>query len=183
MIIDRYCSVTDRYFWIILLGILFLKTFACSHNKKMPVYQINKVVNGTFHQGDSRFGSTAGRQCACNSLFSIFWSSIRSISRWTSHDLDKILTEGDKIYKSLHTNNYLCVDDLPSTIELDGLTSNVILVDLYDCEATLVQDFPFLRALNGFTRHDTNSTQCLMIIEEFTIAIFRVEGSIDSLCF
>ena len=113
----------------------------------MPVYQIVNGVKGTFHQGDNIFGNTAGRQCACNALFSIFWSNICPISRWEKPDLDKILTEGDRLYKSLNTNNYLSAHDLPSTTDLGGFTSSVILRELLDCEATLGQDFPFLRTV------------------------------------
>ena len=31
-----------------------------------PTYAVDKAVLGTFHQGDQRFGETAGVQCACN---------------------------------------------------------------------------------------------------------------------
>ena len=33
-----------------------------------PTYVVDKVILGTFHHGDQRFGETAGVQCACNSL-------------------------------------------------------------------------------------------------------------------
>ena len=158
MLIDRYFFITDRYFWILLLGFYLIKfnldkknTLVCFHNK-MPVYQISRVVNGTFHQGDSRFESTAGRQCACNSLFAIFWSHIRPIARWNRHDLDRILTEGDQIYKSLNTNDYLSVDDLPTTIELNGYTSNIIFRKLLDCKTTLVREFPFSKSYKLFCK-------------------------------
>jgi len=82
----------------------------------MPIYSTLSSVLGTFNQGNARFGSTAGRQCACNSLFSIFWSHVRNIDNWTKHDLDRILIEGDKIYNSLNTQNYLSVEDLPDQI-------------------------------------------------------------------
>ena len=29
-------------------------------------YVVNKVVQGSFHQDNPRFGSTAGIQCTCN---------------------------------------------------------------------------------------------------------------------
>ena len=35
-----------------------------------PTYKI-LVVQGSFHQADIKFEETAGRQCACNTLFSI----------------------------------------------------------------------------------------------------------------
>jgi hypothetical protein len=76
----------------------------------MPTYQIVKSVLGTFNQGSEQFGDTAGRQGACNSLFAIFWSKIRNVSNWRTSDLDKILVEGDKIYKSLNTHTAVRMD-------------------------------------------------------------------------
>ena len=35
-----------------------LSVYSCP--QKMPVYQINRLISGTFHQGDIRFGNTAG---------------------------------------------------------------------------------------------------------------------------
>ena len=48
---------------------------------------------------------------ACNALFSVCWSVIRKVSLWKSYDLDNILIQGDKLYKSLNKNNYLNVDE------------------------------------------------------------------------
>ena len=63
---------------------------------------ISKVVQGTHHQGDIRYGTTAGNQCLCISLIAVCWSFIKSISRWDSNDLDQILREGDELLKSLN---------------------------------------------------------------------------------
>lgn len=56
-------------------------------------YQFLKAVNGSFNQGDARFGETAGRQCVCNSLVASVWSHLRNISFWNPWDLDTILIE------------------------------------------------------------------------------------------
>ena len=69
-----------------------------------PTYAVDKVVLGTFHQGDQRFGETVGVQCACNSLYALWWSEIRQVSIWKPGDFDHILFEGDILYKSLNTN-------------------------------------------------------------------------------
>ena len=66
-----------------------------------PTYKILKITQGSFHQADIKFGETAGRQCACNTLFSIAWSAIRRAGLWNTTDIDFILTESDKIYKQL----------------------------------------------------------------------------------
>ena len=34
-------------------------------------YRIVSSVLGSYRQGDSRFGATAGGQCACNSLLTV----------------------------------------------------------------------------------------------------------------
>ena len=130
--------IVNRYVYILLLGFLinfntatsiYVTLSVSSCPQKMPAHQINRLISGTFHQGDIRFGNTAGRQCACNTLFSIFKhsSNIRSVSRWSSHDLDRILNEGDQLYKSLNTKNYLDLDDLPTTIETFSGRSTVVL--------------------------------------------------------
>ena len=62
---------------------------------------ISKVVQGTSHQGDIRYGTTADIQCSCISLMAVCWSCIKSISRWNSNDLDRILRKGDELFKSL----------------------------------------------------------------------------------
>ena len=52
-----------------------------------PAYTVTKIVQGSFHQGDVKFGYTGGKQCACIALFSIAWSKIRRVGLWTSGDL------------------------------------------------------------------------------------------------
>ena len=137
----------------------------------MPVYHIENSILGSFHQGSSQFGDTAGRQCACNSLFSILWSKVRNINLWTQHDLDEILIEGDKLYKSLNTQSYLSVDDLPSFIPINGSMANVHLLNLHTCEASLVTGSPFLRT----PLQNCSNKQMLLFINGFTLAIFQSE--------
>ena len=53
-----------------------------------PTFQTLKVIQGSFHQDGPKFGDTAGVQCACKSLFTICWSTIKRISVWNTWDLD-----------------------------------------------------------------------------------------------
>ena len=64
--------------------------------------RISKVVQGTHHQGVIGYGTTAGIQCSCISLMAVCWSHIKSIPRWNSNDLDRILKKGDEFFKSLN---------------------------------------------------------------------------------
>ena len=141
----------------------------------MPTYNILKAVLGSFNQGNIRFGSTAGRQCACNALFSVFWSNVRSVYFWTRNDLDKILIEGDRIYKSLNTHSYLSVDELPSTIDVAGYSSFVNLLELYTGEASLAPENFFLTI--PFSEH-LGRNSCLMFINGYTIAIFKFSSDV-----
>ena len=87
-----------------------------------------KVVQGSFHQGNPKFGNTAGIQCTCNSLFAICWSVIKRVTLWTTSDLDYILENGDSMYKSLNTDNILNVDDLPHNISVEGYMLTVTML-------------------------------------------------------
>ena len=46
-----------------------------------PTYCFEKVIQRSFCQGNPRFGRTAGVQCACNSLFALCWSQVKTVSR------------------------------------------------------------------------------------------------------
>ena len=41
-----------------------------------------KSVLGSFHQGLTKFGATAGIQCACIALHSICFSIVKKVSKW-----------------------------------------------------------------------------------------------------
>ena len=74
-----------------------------------------KVVKGSFHQGDtSVFGqNSVGRQCVANCVIAGLYNSIVLVSNWTTHNLDNILWSGDKLYKSMSkTNSLLQVHDI-----------------------------------------------------------------------
>ena len=60
---------------------------------------ISKTVQGTRHQRDIHYGTTADIQCLCISLMGVCWSLIKSISRWDSNEFDWILTKGDDLFK------------------------------------------------------------------------------------
>ena len=63
--------------------------------------QLKKSVQGSCNKGYERFGTTAGMQCTCISIFLLCWSVIGKVSIWQSHDLDYIICTGYKIYKDL----------------------------------------------------------------------------------
>eukprot|EP00111_Clytia_hemisphaerica_P020469 TCONS_00060303-protein len=60
-----------------------------------PPQEEIKSIQGSFHQGNSKFGETAGIQCSSNCFFAICYAQLRKLSLWKTHDLDYVLNQGD----------------------------------------------------------------------------------------
>ena len=134
-----------------------------------PRYVVAKVVQGSFHQGNERFGSTAGIQCACNSLYALCWSKVKKVFAWNISDLDHILTQGDLLYKSLGKNCLLAVDELPRSVNINDNNISLVFTRLETKIATLADGDPFLRSL--FRGYSDNL--CLLLIAGYTTAILQ----------
>ena len=89
---------------------------------------ISKIVQGTHHQEDICYATTAGIQCLCISLIAVCWSLIQSISRRDSNDFDWILRKDDE-FKSLNKFKLLGVEDLPTEIEIHSHSIDVALLE------------------------------------------------------
>ena len=123
-----------------------------------PTYVIEKVIYGSYHQGDQRFSNTVGVQCACNSLYTLCWSQIKKVNSWNTSDLDHILTEGDKLYKTLNTFDMLSVDDLPRFVKMYDQNVQIEFLELKIKSARLRDGDPFLRNIIPLTMFNV---QCL----------------------
>ena len=55
------------------------------------------MVQASHHQGNSKYGESAGMQCTSNAYFVIIFSAIKSIDIWKTFDLNYILEQGDNI--------------------------------------------------------------------------------------
>ena len=84
----------------------------------LPLFQIRKdlmlastglckVVKGHFNQGNVVFGETAGIHSTCMTLFAIFYSTLKEISRCDQSDVDIVLVNGDALYKTLASRTLL----------------------------------------------------------------------------
>ena len=88
---------------------------------------ISKFVQGTHHQGDIRYGTSAGIQCLCMSLMAVCWSLTKSVSRWDGIDLDQILGKDDELLKSVNKFKLLGVEDLPTKVEVYSQSIDIAL--------------------------------------------------------
>jgi hypothetical protein len=93
-----------------------------------------QFVFGSIHQGNQKFSPySIGRQCSCNAMMMLAFQQTRDII--TSHDIDEILNEGDKLYRSVQRklqsrgenpeSGYLTTDELPNTFSVGLLTYKV----------------------------------------------------------
>ncbi|CAC5412726.1 unnamed protein product [Mytilus coruscus] len=81
----------------------------------------NWVIQGSFHQGDIRFGINSGKQCVANCLSALAHSKFKDLNDWDQIYLDNVLIDGNKIYSRIHGDNiHLLVSDLPDMIDMSG---------------------------------------------------------------
>ncbi|XP_052421004.1 uncharacterized protein LOC127964736 [Carassius gibelio] len=113
-------------------------------------YFPQKVIRGSFHQGDARFGSNRNRQCAVNSITAVMTSVLKDVLMWTTEDLNAVLLHGDELYTSMTLQGqihdrtglgHISVAEMPRLHTLDNTTFSikhgesfcgVIGVDVYD---------------------------------------------------
>ena len=67
----------------------------------MPSFVLEKSVQGSYSQYHSKFGETAGMQCACNALLAVCWAKFREVSCWNTFDLDYDIDLRDNLFKGL----------------------------------------------------------------------------------
>ncbi len=80
-------------------------------------------VQGSFHQGNSKFGETAGIQCSSNCFFAICYAQFRKLSLWKAHDLDYVLDQGDLNFKKLGISGQSpFIEEFSKTIDIGGST-------------------------------------------------------------
>ena len=74
---------------------------------------IKNAVLGSHHQGNLKYGETAGIQCTSNAFISVCFSAVKNVSILKSWDLDFILDQGDILMKSLSLYHALALDEVP----------------------------------------------------------------------
>ena len=130
-------------------------------------YSFLKLVHSSFHQGNHRFRERAGRQCVCNSLMSLIWSSIKKVSYWKSQDLDNILINGDSVYRDCTTLSYLSFSDIPNIVNLYNIQITIEL--LHNSSGIVSSQFPL--KIHGFLPTDIGNG-CLFFIKESCFSMF-----------
>ncbi|XP_063400159.1 uncharacterized protein LOC134684781 [Mytilus trossulus] len=81
----------------------------------------NTFVQGSFHQGDLRFGINSGKQCVANCCSALAFSKLKDLTYWDQKYLDKVLIYGNDLYSRVSGNNHhLLISDLPPILDISG---------------------------------------------------------------
>ena len=80
---------------LLTIFVLFAILLTCGdiESNPGPTFSIS-TVKGSSHQGNPKYGPTAGTQCVCNSLSSLCYSKIILPRFWTTNDIDSVLNFG-----------------------------------------------------------------------------------------
>ena len=133
-----------------------------------------KTFRATHHQGDLRYGATAGIQCSCMSLRSVCCNTFTSVTTWDGTDLDMILENEDRLFKSLNQYRLLGVDDLRRTVNIYGHWVDILLLDNKTGEMTLNAHLISLREIIESCLYIESGA--LLTISRY---IFRIFGGKD----
>ena len=133
-----------------------------------PTYTILKLVKASYHQGNTRFGSKAGTQCACNSLFALVWSIIRKVSLWNTNDLNYILDMGNSLYSKLNLDRPLSINDLPSSVNT-GMCD--IYVEMLENETGCLSIHNQSNFLQDMRKKCVSGDGLLFIIHGYTFSV------------
>ena len=119
-------------------------------------FKMKKAVLGTFHQGNPKYGTTAGIQFTSNAFIAIYFSLVKRVSIWKSFD------QGDKLMKLLEAREAFCIDQLPLSVDVEG----------FNIRAQKRCTVTYLILLILFFHH-----KCLISDEIGNGAIFRCVGT------
>ena len=158
---------------IVVLGFIVFQLSGDAESNPGPTYAIGKLISGSFHQSNARFRTTAGIQCAQNSLFTLCFSQVKKVFRWNTPDLDYILTEGDILYKSLGTMDLLSADELPRSVVISNYNIPIDYLELETEVANLRTGEPFLIGIVSINAYDETM---LLFMGGFTTAIMKQYG-------
>ena len=132
---------------------------------------IQRVIRGSFYQGDQRFGKTASTQCMCNALYSVGYSIIKKVRYWSTWDMDYILTAGNSLYSSLgFRSQLLSVDEPPDSICIENIVTSIIKTNLEIGLMTRSLGGQFLQNNNHFNANSSGNG-IIFIMAGFSFAV------------
>ncbi|XP_029939450.1 uncharacterized protein LOC115381942 [Salarias fasciatus] len=146
-----------------------------------------KVVQGSFHQGSSRF-SNGGVQCMAIAAFSLARHTLNSVFSWGRQELDDVLVLGDAFFTWVMGrpgfrpwSSFLSVTELPTQIQVDEQVlefthGTTVMGDLHVSEGHLIDAGVFYTLRNGLLTIFSQYSMCLLTMCANTTAIISENG-------
>ena len=117
-------------------------------------------VTNTCHQADLIFENIE-RQCTCNSLASMVYHGMKSVTSWTSNDADAILNYGDSLYSRIFrnsSNEFSLITSFPQVCDIFELRVQVLPGESYtglvDSNANTPSDYNFETAISNIHQYE-----------------------------
>ena len=128
-----------------------------------------QIIQGTHHQGDIRYGTNTIIQYFCISLIAVSWSLIKSISKWDSNHLDRILGKGGELFKSLNKFKLIGVEDSPTKLEIYSHSIDIALSENRTGEIT---SSTYLTSMGDIVSYCSNlGNGALLIVNDYALGI------------
>ena len=96
-----------------------------------------------------KFGYSAGIQCMSNAFFAICFAVVKKVSTWKHFDLDFILEQGDRLFKSTGMMQPLAVDELPLTFDLENCLVQSQMLHCHSALFSIINLFEHHNNLNA----------------------------------
>nr|XP_057903045.1 uncharacterized protein LOC131101719 [Doryrhamphus excisus] len=155
---------------------------------EVPTGGLQKVVKGSFHQGNTRF-KYAGTQCMAIAFCATALHSIKNVLLWDTADLDMAVVEGDQLYTTLrerhvicHQSHFLCATELPKQEVIAGHKFEFCVKDDYALGDVNVVSSYYIENGIHVTLHDALHTMfgkystCILTVCQSSCAIICDAG-------
>ena len=95
---------------------------------------------------------------------------------WSTYDLDYILANGDSMYKSLHTDEVLTLDDLPPNVTVEGCEVQVFRLENESGWINIANRFDMLET--SFKNTGNTGSGMIFFISGYTFAVIWSKSGI-----
>ncbi|XP_071795571.1 uncharacterized protein [Asterias amurensis] len=150
--------------------------------------QLDETIfaQGSFHQGDQRFGVHRGKQCVANSLVSIMYCMKKEVKDWKCGDIDNILRTGNELYgflqeSSMMNNDYLLINELPTELDVFdthySMEYHESVSGTFDENAHNLNEFNMLPLRATLQQHLQEYHACFISFNGNTFAVIAQDGT------
>ena len=135
-----------------------------------------EVLPSAYHQGSARFGVFAGSQCGSMVTIAAVMKKHKSISKWTTSDLNNVLCLGND-YHSKHgsrdARNYVDINDCNGVYKVDDVTFSFTAKDFGVARSSFDNTQSYLKKLEDvLTEIIKDQLDVSLVFNGYTFGLF-----------